>query len=217
MRQFNDTFKHKGLRIRLVETIKDKGITDLNVLKAIDKIPRHFFMENYLDARAYEDRAQPISAGQTISQPYTVAYQTELLEVKPGDKVLEIGTGSGYQAAVLMEMGAKLFTIERHRSLYIQTHNLLTELGYNPHCFFGDGYEGKPTYGPYDKILITAAAPFIPKELIEQLKIGGMLVAPVGDAGTQIMTRIIKTSDTEYEKQEFGYFVFVPMLKGVIT
>lgn len=211
-----DNLKHRGLRKKLVDTIATKGIKDPDVLDAIGRVPRHLFMESYLDTRAYEDRAQPIGSGQTISQPYTVAFQTELLEIKKGDKVLEVGTGSGYQAAVLCEMGAKVYTIERYKELTNRVKELLPKLGYHPHFFYGDGFEGKPTYGPFDKVLITAAAPYIPEKLLEQLKVGGIFVAPVGKGTSQIMTKIRKTGENDYEKEEHGYFVFVPMLSGKV-
>lgn len=209
-----DSYKNKGQRKQLVETIQRKGITDARVLEAVGTVPRHLFMEKYLEDSAYEDRALPIGAGQTISQPYTVAFQTALLEIQKGDKVLEIGTGSGYQTAILLEMQAKVYTIERQRSLYAQTRKLLIKLGYQPYFFFGDGYEGKPGYAPFDKILITAGAPFVPNLLLRQLKTGGMLVAPIGGQGRQVMTKIIRTSENDFRKEEHGYFVFVPMLKG---
>ncbi len=210
-----DTFRHKGLRQQLVDQIRNKGIKDERVLEAINKVPRHLFVDGALDRAAYEDRALGINAGQTISQPYTVAYMTQLLEVKKGDKILEVGTGSGYQAAVLFEMGAKVFTIERQKELYVNTRQLLEEIGYRPHMFYGDGYEGKPTYGPFDKIIITAGAPEIPKTLLEQLKIGGKLVAPQGDVNRQVMVSVVRVDEKDYKRSEHGYFVFVPMLKGV--
>ncbi len=210
-----DTFKHKGLRSKLVEGLRRKGIKDTRVLEAINNVPRHFFLESFLDIKAYEDKALPIDVGQTISQPYTVAFQTELLRVEPGDKILEVGTGSGYQTAILIELGAKVYTIERQRVLYEKTRKLLPELGFNPQFFYGDGYEGKPTYGPFDKVLITAGAPFVPEALLHQLKVGGLLVAPIGDTDTQIMTLIRKVDANKFQKEEHGYFVFVPMLKGI--
>jgi len=209
-----DTYQHKGKRQRLVEELKKKGIVDESVLAAIGRVPRHLFMED-LENLAYIDKAYPISSGQTISQPYTVAFQTQLLQLKKFDKVLEVGTGSGYQTAVLIEMEAKVYTIERIHELHILAMNLLPKLGYNPHFFYGDGYEGKPTYSPFDKILITAGAPIIPTELLNQLKIGGVLVAPVGENDKQIMTWIKKIDEVNFEKRTFGNFSFVPMLKGV--
>ncbi len=210
-----DNFKHKGLRKQLVEQIGRKGIKDKRILAAIEKIPRHLFVENYLENRAYDDYPLPINAGQTISQPYTVALQTELLEIEKGDLVLEIGTGSGYQTAVLLELGAKVFTIERQHALYSTVKTFLPKLGYKPQFFFGDGYLGKPTYGPYDKILITAGASALPEELLKQLKVGGILVAPIGGRQHQVMTTVEKTGEDNFTKNEHGLFVFVPMLKGV--
>ena len=209
-----DSYKHKGLRKRLINGIKRKGITNENVLNAVMKVPRHFFMAKGFEERAYQDNAFPIAADQTISQPYTVAVQTSLLDVQKGEKVLEIGTGSGYQAAVLLELGANLFTIERQRELYKSSQLLLKKLGYFPFSYFGDGYKGLPTYAPFNKILITAGAPEIPQELLKQLKIGGILVAPIGPSGSQDMLKVTKISETEFKEESFGKFVFVPMLKG---
>ena len=210
-----DTFRHKGLRKKLVEEVRSKGIRDERVLDALNRVPRHLFMDSGFINFAYKDQAFPIGSGQTISQPYTVAFQTELLAVKPRDKVLEIGTGSGYQAAILLEMGAKVYTIERQKKLYLKAHEFLPKIGYKPHCFFGDGYEGQPAYGPYDKILITAAASGIPEKLLEQLKIGGRLVLPLGSSRTQVMTLVVKEGKEQYHKSSHGYFVFVPLLKGI--
>ncbi len=209
----NDGFKEKGLRQKLVAQIKQKGIKDKRVINAIGKIPRHLFMDSAFINFAYVDKAFPIGSNQTISQPYTVAFQTELLEVKRGEKVLEIGTGSGYQTAVLIELGAKVFTIERQRELFLKTQKFLPKLGYNPHFFFGDGYLGKPTYGPFDKILITAGAPEIPQKLVNQLKTGGIMVIPWGEK-TQIMTKITKQKDDDLLIEKYDEFAFVPMLKG---
>jgi protein-L-isoaspartate(D-aspartate) O-methyltransferase len=209
-----DTYRHKGLRRKLVETVRLKGITDEKVLSALDKVPRHLFMDSSFIKFSYQDQAFPIGVGQTISQPYTVAYQTELLQVSPNDKILEIGTGSGYQTAILLELGATVYTIERQRELYLKAQDLLTKLGYKPHFFFGDGMEGKPTYGPYDKILVTAAATEVPEHLLQQLKTGGMMVIPVGDRFTQSMVRIVKESETDFKRTNHGSFVFVPLLSG---
>ncbi|MGE4288756.1 MAG: protein-L-isoaspartate(D-aspartate) O-methyltransferase [Salinivirgaceae bacterium] len=209
----NDGYREKGLRQQLVNEIKKKGITDSRIIDAIGKIPRHLFMDSAFVNFAYVDKAFPIGSGQTISQPYTVAFQTELLDIKKGDKVLEIGTGSGYQTAVLMELGAKVFTIERQRELFLKAQHFLPKLGYNPQFFYGDGYLGKPTYGPFNKILITAGAPEIPPVLLEQLTIGGYMVIPFGIT-EQTMLRITKTSETEYSEEQFGTFCFVPLLKG---
>lgn len=210
----NDSYKHKGLRQRLVNSLAEKGISCDKVLNAINKVPRHLFMDSGFINHAYVDKAFPIGAGQTISQPFTVAFQTSLLQIKPGDKVLEVGTGSGYQAAVLVEMGARVFTIERQRELFNIVQKFLPSIGYNPQFFFGDGYVGKPQYGPFDKILITAAAPEIPNELLKQLKVGGILVVPLGGSSVQKMLSIVKTDENNLETNEHGDFAFVPMLKG---
>lgn len=211
-----DTYKHKGLRQKLVEEIKKKGITDVNVLNAIDKIPRHLFLDSSFLDFAYQDKPFPIGSGQTISQPYTVAYQTQLMEVKKGDKVLEIGTGSGYQACVLIEMGARVYTVERIRSLYSKTKPLLEQMKYMPKMFYGDGYKGLPAFAPFDKILVTAAAPYVPDALLKQLKVGGLLIIPVGPDDTQKMQKIKKISETEFDTQSFGNFRFVPLLNDRI-
>jgi protein-L-isoaspartate(D-aspartate) O-methyltransferase len=209
-----ESFQHKGLRNKLVEEIRRKGITNESVLAAMGKVPRHLFMDSGFIKFAYRDQAFPIRAGQTISQPYTVAFQTQLLEINAMQKVLEVGTGSGYQAAVLAEIGAKVFTIERHKELYLLAQILLTSLNYRLKFFYGDGYQGLPTYGPFDRILITAAAPEIPEKLLEQLKVGGKLVVPLGNSNSQVMTLIEKLGEKEYKKSEHGLFVFVPMLGG---
>lgn len=209
-----DSYRHKGLRQKLVNLIRSKGIRDERVLEAINKVPRHLFMDSSFIHFSYSDQAFPIGAGQTISQPYTVAFQTELLDIKPMEKVLEIGTGSGYQAAVLLEMGAKVYTIERQRELFVKSQNLLKSLNYHPEFFFGDGYMGVPAYAPYDKILITAAAPDVPDNLVAQLKTGGILVMPLGGRESQKMVKIVKVTDSEIEKTEHGNFIFVPLLKG---
>ena len=215
MRKYEDSYRHKGLRKKLVEVIKSKGITDEKVLAAIENIPRHFFLDSAFDEVAYEDRAFPITAGQTISQPYTVAYQTQLLEIKPFAKVLEIGTGSAYQASVLAEMGAQVFTIERQKKLYEHNKKFSYIKKYpNIKFFYGDGYEGLPTYAPFDRILITAAAPEIPQKLIAQLKRGGMMVIPVGSGDLQTMKRITKLEDGTLKEDAFALFSFVPMLGG---
>ncbi len=209
-----DSFLHKGLRQKLVDELRNKGINDENVLDAINKVPRHLFMDSSFVKFAYKDKAFPIGAGQTISQPFTVAFQTQLLNVKNMDKVLEIGTGSGYQAAILLEMGAKVYTIERHKILTLNVQSLLPKLGYKPYFFYGDGYQGLPTYGPFDKIIITAAAPEIPPELKKQLKQGGRMVIPVGSKHSQTMIVVDKIDENEYKTSEHGSFVFVPLLKG---
>jgi protein-L-isoaspartate(D-aspartate) O-methyltransferase len=212
-----DTFEAKGKRKKLVSELRQKGITDEEVLRAIDTVPRHIFMDPAFLSHAYVDKAFPLSSGQTISQPYTVAFQSSLLKVKKRDKILEIGTGSGYQAAILAEMGAKVYTIERHRELYIKAQRTLTSLGYSADFFYGDGYEGKPQYGPFDGIIITAAAPEVPKALLQQLKTGGKLVIPVGNTGTQVMTVIECTGTDTFESSVHGNFAFVPMLKGTVN
>src|SRR6186713_3050584 len=215
MRKYDDTYRHKGLRKKLVEVVKGKGITDEKVLAAIENIPRHFFLDSAFDEVAYEDRAFPITAGQTISQPYTVAYQSQLLEIKPFTKVLEIGTGSAYQASVLAEMGAQVFTIERQKKLFEDNKKFSYIKKYpNIKFFYGDGYEGLPTYAPFDRILITAAAPEIPQKLITQLKRGGMMVIPVGSGDLQTMKRITKLEDGSIKEDAFALFSFVPMVEG---
>ncbi|WP_298262324.1 protein-L-isoaspartate(D-aspartate) O-methyltransferase [uncultured Lutibacter sp.] len=208
-----DTHKHQGLRNQLVKTITKKGISDKNVLNAIANVPRHLFMDSGFVDFAYQDKAFPIAAEQTISQPYTVAFQTELLKIKPNDQILEIGTGSGYQTAVLIEMGVKVFTIERQLELFKKTKLFLPKLGYKPKkIVFGDGYKGMPEFAPFDGIIVTAGAPFVPNPLLAQLKIGARLVIPVGDE-VQIMTLFIRKSEKDFEKHELGEFKFVPMLK----
>ncbi|HTB53086.1 MAG TPA: protein-L-isoaspartate(D-aspartate) O-methyltransferase [Ferruginibacter sp.] len=215
MKKFEDTYRHKGLRKKLTDLLKEKGITDTNVLTAINAIPRHFFLDSAFDEIAYENRAFPISDGQTISHPYTVAYQTELLQIKPFDKILEIGTGSIYQASVLAEMGAKVFTIERQKGLFEKTKDFVFKTKYpNLKFFFGDGYEGLPTYAPFDKVIITAAAPFIPPKLLDQLKPGGKMVIPVDEGDQQRMLRITKNEDGTTTEEAFENFSFVPMLTG---
>lgn len=216
MRKFEDTYLHKGLRKKLVDQLKEKGITDENVLEAINNIPRHFFLDSAFDKIAYEDRAFPIGNGQTISQPYTVAYQTQLLQIKKGDKVLEIGTGSIYQSSVLAEMGAWVFTIERQKSLYEAHQQFVFRKKYPTIKFFyGDGFEGLATFAPFDKIIVTAAAPYIPQKLVQQLKSGGLMVIPVNEnEKTQRMLRIGKTADGTTNEEQFDLFSFVPMLTG---
>ncbi len=209
----NDSFKHKGLRKRLIQTIKSKGISNKSVLSAISKVPRHLFMDSGFIDHAYQDKAFPISANQTISQPFTVAFQTELLKLKKGDKVLEVGTGSGYQAAVLCELGANVYTIERQGELYKKVVNFLPSINYYPKkIIYGDGYKGLEEESPFDSIIVTAGAPFVPKTLLNQLKIGGRLVIPVGE-NIQIMTLYSRVSEKKFSKEEFGEFQFVPLLK----
>ena len=208
-----DTAKHQGLRNQLVSLLQQKGITDKNVLDAISKIPRHLFLNSSFEDYAYQDKAFPIGAGPTISQPYTVAFQSQLLEVKKDDKVLEIGTGSGYQTAVLCAMGAKVYSVERQNELFKKTSVLFPKLGLRPkHLSFGDGYKGLPLHAPFDSIIVTAGAPIIPKPLMAQLKIGGRLVIPLGE-DVQIMTLLIRKNATQFEKHEFGEFRFVPLLE----
>jgi len=211
-----DTAKHQGLRNQLVSVLQQKGITDKNVLEAIKKIPRHLFLNSSFEDYAYQDKAFPIGAGQTISQPYTVAFQSQLLQVEKDHKVLEIGTGSGYQTAVLYMMGAKVYSVERQNELFKTTSLLLPKLGIRPkHLSFGDGYKGLPNYGPFDSVIVTAGAPLIPKPLMAQLKIGGRLVIPVGGENQpQIMTLLIRKSETQFEKHELGEFRFVPLLEN---
>ena len=215
MKKFEDSYRHKGLRKKLVDQIRSKGITDEKVLHAINTIPRHYFLDSAFEDKAYEDKAFPISEGQTISQPYTVAYQSQLLELKPFEKVLEIGTGSAYQASVLAELGVQVYTIERQKKLFDQNRRFkYLEKYRNIKFFYGDGYEGLPTYAPFDKILITAAAPIIPPKLIEQLKPGGFMVIPVGTGEVQRMMRITKQTSGSLKEEVFDNFSFVPMVGG---
>jgi protein-L-isoaspartate(D-aspartate) O-methyltransferase len=215
MRRYDDTYKQKGLRKQLVDSIRQKGITDENVLQAIGNIPRHFFLDTAFEGIAYEDRAFPIGEGQTISQPYTVAYQTQLLELRPYEKVLEIGTGSAYQACVLAELKVSVYTIERQKKLFEMVKEFPFKTKYpNLRFFYGDGYEGLPTYAPFDKILVTAAAPQVPEKLLQQLKIGGKMVIPVGSNEIQRMLRITRTGEAEFDQTFYDNFSFVPMLAG---
>ena len=216
MNKFEDTYQHKGLRKKLVDFLRnDKGITDEKVLNAINAIPRHFFLDSAFDKIAYEDRAFPIGEDQTISQPFTVAYQSQLLQIKRGDKVLEIGTGSVYQATVLAELGAWVYTIERQKKLYEKNKHFFFKLKYpNIKFFYGDGFEGLPTFAPFDKVIITAAAPFIPPKLVAQMKVGGMMVIPVDEGDVQRMLRLTKQADGTMMEETFEHFSFVPMLAG---
>lgn len=209
----NDTYRHKGLRRQLAGLLKEKGIENEEVLRAIETVPRHLFLNSSFIERAYEDIAFPIGAGQTISRPHTVAFQTELLELKKGEKVLEIGTGSGYQTSVLLEMGVKVFTIERQKTLFDLTKTFLPSIGYNPKFFYGDGYKGLPIFAPFDKIIITAGAPIVPDALLDQLKVGGIMIIPLGDK-VQIMTMIKKIAPKKFEMLEYGEFKFVPLLEN---
>ncbi len=210
--KFVDNYRERGARKQLVDILKKKGIDDEAVLKAIGKVPRHYFFDETFWNQAYKDIAFPIGEGQTISQPYTVAYQTQLLHIKKGDKVLEIGTGSGYQACILVELGAKVYTIERQEKLYERTIQVLPYMGYKPHFFLGDGSKGIPEHAPYNKIIVTAGAPLVPEELLRQLAIGGILVIPVGDAETQKMVTILKTAENDYERHVLDTFRFVPLV-----
>lgn len=209
--QLIDTYRHQGLRRKLTELLRDKGIRDENVLNAINAVPRHFFFDSSFLEFAYEDKAFPIGSGQTISQPFTVAFQTELLQVKPTMRVLEIGTGSGYQSCILAEIGAKVYTIERQKLLYEKTKLMLPKMSFRIRPFYGDGYKGLPAHAPFDRILITAAAPYIPEPLVAQLKVGGIMVVPVGE-DIQIMHRLRRVSETEVVSEQHGSFRFVPML-----
>lgn len=216
MIKLDDNYRHKGLRKQLVSLLRDKGIKDERVLDAINTLPRHYFLDEAFMQTAYTDVAFQIGQGQTISQPYTVAYQTELLQIQKRDKVLEIGTGSGYQACILSIMGARVYTIERQKKLHDKTTQLIEALNLsNIRQFYGDGFEGKATFAPFDKVLITAAAPEIPPKLLQQLKIGGIMVIPYGEGVDQIMLRLTKVSEREIETEEFENFKFVPMLKGL--
>jgi protein-L-isoaspartate(D-aspartate) O-methyltransferase len=211
--KLRDTSKHQGLRNQLASLLEQKGIHDQNVLNAVRKIPRHLFIDSSFEDHAYQDKAFPIAANQTISQPYTVAFQSQTLDVQANDKVLEIGTGSGYQTAVLLELGAEVYSIERQHELFKRTSLFLPKIGYRPKKFiFGDGYKGLPEKAPFDKIIVTAGAPYVPKALLSQLKVGGKLLIPVGEK-TQIMTLLIRKSPKEFEKHELGDFAFVPMLE----
>jgi len=215
MRNFEDTYRHKGLRKKLIDSLREKGISDEKVLSAMMNIPRHYFLDTALEHIAYQDRAFPIGEGQTISQPYTVAFQSQLLGVSTYDKILEIGTGSAYQAIVLAEIGANVYTIERQKKLFDLNKSFILKSKHpNIKFFYGDGFEGLPTFAPFDKILITAAAPFIPPKLLDQLKPGGKMVIPLDENGLQKMTRITKNEDGSFSEETYSEFSFVPMLKG---
>ncbi|GAA4797960.1 protein-L-isoaspartate(D-aspartate) O-methyltransferase [Olivibacter ginsenosidimutans] len=210
--KFVDNYRERGARKQLVEVLRKRGIADEAVLKAVGKVPRHFFFDETFWNQAYRDIAFPIGDGQTISQPYTVAYQTELLHIKKGDRVLEIGTGSGYQSCILLELGAEVYTIERQRNLYERTIKVLPYMGYKPHFFLGDGSKGLPQYAPYHKIIVTAGAPFVPDLMLKQLTIGGILVIPVGDEKSQKMITVIRSGENDFDKIELDTFRFVPLV-----
>lgn len=213
----DDSYRHKGLRANLVKELKNKGIHDVNVLNAIGTIPRHLFLDRAFEEWAYRDVAFPIGNEQTISQPYTVAYQSQLLDIKAKDKILEIGTGSGYQACVLSMLKAKVYSIERQEALFLKTSKFLPTIGFGAiRTLFGDGYEGAPKFAPFDKIIITASSQTFPQKLLAQLKIGGAMVIPHGDGKTQTMYRITRKSENDFEKEAFDQFAFVPFLKGVV-
>jgi len=213
---FVDTYKHKGMRRQLIDELRLKGIKDERILEAFNKVPRHFFLDLVFTEQAYSNMPFQIGSGQTISHPYTVAFQTQLMEVKKGDKILEIGTGSGYQTCILCELGAKVFSIERHKELYLKAKNLIHHFNYNPRLSFGDGYKGLPTFAPFDYILVTCGAPFIPPALVEQLKIGGKLIIPLGEGNVQKMVVLTRTSEDYEDVKDFGDFSFVPMLINTV-
>ncbi|MDR0659870.1 MAG: protein-L-isoaspartate(D-aspartate) O-methyltransferase [Prevotellaceae bacterium] len=211
----NKKYPYQELRNSLIRLLREKGITDEAVLAVISKIPRHlFFIDTAFHIHAYKDQAFSIGAGQTISQPYTVAFQSQLLDIKAGDKILEVGTGSGYQTAVLIELGATVYTIERQRELFIRAQQQLHDIGYFPKFFYGDGYEGKVVFAPYNKIIVTAGAPSIPQALLKQLAVGGRMVIPVGEKDVQKMLIIDRISETKFTQKDYGSFAFVPLLKG---
>lgn len=216
MQHLKDTFKHKGKRKQLILELASMGVKDQRILDAFDAVPRHYFLDTAFEDQAYSNMAFQIGAGQTISHPYTVAFQTELLNIQKGDKVLEIGTGSGFQTSILCEMGAKVYSIERQSELLSSKH-VIHHLNYSPKLFFGDGYKGSPLNAPFDKILVTCGAPEIPQELLKQLKVNGIMVIPVGEGKEQKMLKIIKQSETSFTKEEFGTFKFVPMLERTVN
>lgn len=211
-----DTFKHKGMRRQLINELREKGIKDERILEAFNAIPRHFFLDQVFEQQAYSNQAFQIGAGQTISHPYTVAMQTDLLEISKGDKVLEIGTGSGFQTCILCELGAKVFSIERQRELFLKAKKIVEHFNFSPRIVYGDGYKGMPAFAPFDKIIITCGAPDVPASLVEQLKIGGIMVIPVGEGKDQDMLKITKLPDGGVDIQHFGVFSFVPMLENKV-
>jgi protein-L-isoaspartate(D-aspartate) O-methyltransferase len=211
-----DSFKYQGMRRQLVRELSDRGIKSKQVLDCFEAIPRHYFLDNAFAEQAYSNTAFQIGSGQTISHPYTVAFQTELLDIHKGEKILEIGSGSGFQTCVLCEMGAKVFSIERHKELHLKAKNIVRHLKYNARLSFGDGYKGLPTFAPFDKIIITCGAPDIPEELVNQMKIGGVMIIPIGEGVEQQMKKIVKVSDSEITIEDFGVFKFVPMLENKV-
>lgn len=211
-----DSYKYQGMRRQLIKELSEKGIKSQQVLMCFEVVPRHFFLYNVFAEQAYSNIAFQIGAGQTISHPYTVAFQTELLNIKKGESILEIGTGSGFQTSILCEMGAKVFSIERHKELHLKAKNILRHLKYNCRLSFGDGYKGLPSFAPFDKIIITCGAPDVPEELLNQLKVGGVMVIPIGEGEEQLMKRITKVSEHEVEIEDFGVFKFVPMLENKV-
>ena len=216
MNHLKDTFKHKGMRNILINELKEKGINNQDILNAFEKIPRHFFLDLAFEEQAYSNMAFQIGSGQTISHPYTVAFQTDLLEIEKGDKILEIGTGSGFQTCILCALGSKVFSIERHRDLHLKAKQIIHHFNFNPKLFFGDGYQGNQSYAPYDKILVTCGAPEIPAELKKQLKVGGIMVIPVGEGVEQKMIKLTKLNNDEFNLREYGIFKFVPMLERTV-
>ncbi len=209
-----DGYKHKGLRKKLIQELREKGIQDEKILAAFDAVPRHFFLDLAFTEQAYTNMAFQIGAGQTISHPYTVAFQTDLLQVKKGDKILEIGTGSGFQTSILCALGAKVFSIERQKELFLKAKSIIHHFNFNPKLVFGDGYKGLPNFAPFDKVIITCGAPEIPEALLNQMKIGGVMVIPIGEGEKQLMKRITKVAEHEFNTEEFGVFSFVPMLEN---
>lgn len=209
-----DSFRYKGMRRNLISELREKGISDESILDAFDKVPRHFFLDNTFAEQAYSNMAFQIGSGQTISHPYTVAYQTQLLELKKGDKVLEIGSGSGFQTCILCALGVKVFSIERHKPLHLKAKKMLEHFGFKARLSFGDGYKGLPVFAPFDKIIITCGAPDIPMELVKQLRVGGFMIIPIGEGKTQRMKKITRISETELTQKDFGVFSFVPMLEN---